>query len=424
MTLQKFETQGRHLLSQEPRAITLTQSGRLSQQQTEILTRAHMAVLMPREWGAVQGKLLLACQNPDFTKEAVYRREAPNGEVHEGLSIRFAEIALSLIRNVSVDNTVESEDDLAVHYRLTVADTEGNSTSSKTYRVSKTVERLGVRDDEIVVAERRNGKGQQVFLVPATDEQISSRAGAQESRVKRQLVLALIPADIRAACLAACLDLNKSKDATDPAAAVKSLVLEFLAQGIETADLKEYLGKPAPGATPAEIQALRGILTALREGTTTWREVMEAKSARSAQKSAKEAFVAQKQQEKAAAAGGAKRKPAAAGATGGASAGPGDEAPKRRGRRTNAQIAADNAAAEAAKSGGTTGAATTPTATDAASATTSAAAPKPQAASRRRDDEEDEEDEEDEDNTDENDTDDEDGEDDDGEGSAAEHLDP
>lgn len=398
MTIQKLDTEGRHILSQEPRAIALAPSGRLSHQQTESFTRGALAMLVPRKWEEVQSKLLLACQNPEFTKEAVYRRESPNGEVHEGLSIRFAEIAHALMRNVSVDNTVEFEDDLSIHYRITVSDTESNSTQSKTYRVSKAVERMGVRDDEIVLAERRNGKGQTVFLVPATDEQVASRAGALESRVKRQLVLSLIPVDIRSACLASCLELNKRQDATDPAAAVKQLVLEFLAQGIEVSDLKEYLGKPVTGATTAEIQTLRGILNALREGTTTWREIMESKAARAQEKSAKEAFIQQKQTAKAAASGGRKKASGTGSTTGGATAPAGDEAPKRRGRRTSAQIAADNAEAAA-------GAAPQGATERQADSTSSPHPPKSPVASRRADDDEEDEHEED-----------------DGEGSAADHL--
>lgn len=270
----------------------------MSQQQTEILVRSHLAVLIPRQWEGVQAKLLLACENPDFAKEAVYTRENSQGGAAQGLSIRFAEVAQALMRNITVDSTVESEDDFSIHYRLNVCDLEGNTTSSESFRVSKMVEKSGVDADDIILSERRNGRGESVYLVPATEDLVAARYGSIKSKVKRGLVLALIPADVRTKCLNRCLEVNAQLDSSDPGAAIKQLVAAFISIGVDTPDLKEYLGKPVTGATPAEIQVLREVLTMLRDGVTNWPTLLQRKQDAQRKASDKEAFLAKKRQDK------------------------------------------------------------------------------------------------------------------------------
>lgn len=278
--------------------LSISPGSQVSQSQVEIFTRVQMAIIMPREWLDVQGKLLTACENPDFAKEAVYSKPAADGKVQRGLSIRFAEHAKQVLRNISVDTAHEREDEEASYYRMTLVDLETNTPTSETFRVSKTVERFGVRDGDTVIRQRTNSDGLTVYVVPASEEQLFDKLSAMKSRVRRQLILSVIPAEVRAACLARCLEVSADTAAKNPADALKSVVASYLSLGVEVSDLKEYLGKSVQSATPAELQELREMNTTIREGNLSWNDIMDTKRERAAVRGSKAEFLAAKQKEK------------------------------------------------------------------------------------------------------------------------------
>lgn len=354
------------ILSTKPKQISVIQTQRLSQAQAEVLTRVHMAMLVPRDWQAVLGVLLNDCADPEFAAEAVYNRGGTPPVT--GLSIRFAERALQVMRNMSVDTAPEQEDEFSALFRTTVVDMESNTPASETFRVSKVTYKREVTDEDFVIEERTDTRGTR-YTVECGDEEFAARLGNMRSRIKRNLINGFLPAGVRAACLARCQEVIADQTAKDPQAAAKKLVQEFLAIGIEPSDLKEYLGKSVQSAAESDLVALRGVLTTLREGQYSWDQLLAIRKGAVATKGVKEAFVDQKQKEK-------EKQKSARGS--GAATTPATT-PARRPRRTNAQIAADNAAAAAA-SGKTT---TTETETPPAAASTRV--------SRR--DEEDEEDE-------------------------------
>ncbi len=323
--------------SSVPAGLSIAPSGRMSQMQTEVLSRYQLAIMLPRNWLDVGGRLLAACDNPDFAKAAFYSKPVGGGEDKVGLNIRFAEEALRIMRNISVDTSPESEDEHAVHYRMTITDLESNTPTSETFRVSKTHETQFVDDDQTIVATRKNRKGEEVHTVVDTDDQLNAKVRAVTSKVKRALVLSIIPVDIRHQCLARCLEVTFAADKKDPAAALKSIISSFLSIGIDVADLKEYLGKPPQSATEKELQELRGIFALIREGDGTWNSVLSSKRERDAKASVVAKFVSDKQKEKAkqkAARNGSATAGAAiaAAATSGATDTTASAAPKRRGR--------------------------------------------------------------------------------------------
>ena len=291
--------------SSVPQGLAITQDVRLRQAQAEMMSRMQMALVLPRSWEAVGSKLLAACDNPDFAREAYYSKPAGRDNI-EGLSIRFAELAHRIMRNIAIDTTPENEDDLSVHYRMTVTDLESNTPSSETFKVEKTVERRGVRDGDTVLSQRTNASGEKVFLIPATEDQLNTKLRAQAAKVRRTLILAMVPAEIKVQCLAKCKKIANDSDAKDPAGPSKSIIGAFLSIGIEVSDLKEYLGKSPASTTAKEVEGLRGIYSLLRDGEMTWADVMDAKRERDQKKGSAAAFVAEKQKQRAG------RKPAAA----------------------------------------------------------------------------------------------------------------
>ncbi len=297
-------------LSSVPQGLSITHDVRMRQAQAQIMSQYQMALMLPRVWESISAKLLLACDNPDFAKEAYYKKPAGR-EFIEGLSVRFAEHALTLMRNISVDCSPEMEDEFSAHYRVTVLDIESNTPSSETFKVEKTVERQFVSDGDTIISQRTNSQGRPVFLIPATEDQFNTKLRAQMSKVRRTLLLALIPAEIRSACLERCKAVVATEDAKDPAGEAKRIIMAFIGVGIDVPDLKEYLGKSPANATPKEVESLRLTFGLIRDGEITWRDVMAAKAEREAEQGSKAAFVAQKEKEKAAK---AKTKPPRAGA--------------------------------------------------------------------------------------------------------------
>jgi hypothetical protein len=281
--------------SSVPDGLSITTDVRLRQVQAEMLSRYHMALMLPRNWTSVNAKLLAACENPDFAKTAFYSKPAGDKKI-EGLSVRFAELAQQLMRNISIDTSPEMEDSLSVHYRMTVTDMESNTPTSETFKVEKTVERRYKDEDTTVLSQRKNTYGDTVYLVPATEDQITTKLRAQMAKVKRQLILSLVPAEIRAQCLARCKEIALSSDSKDPQAATKSIVSAFLSIGVDVPDLKEYLGHSPASLVTKEIEDLRGIYALIRDGEMTWTDVIEAKreQAASTKSGSKAAFVEQK----------------------------------------------------------------------------------------------------------------------------------
>jgi len=369
MVLKKTETPVAQIVSNNSRQVSLIQANRMSQSQTELLVRVQMAMLVKRNWTDVGAQLLVDCENPDFAHKAVY--VLPGDPPIRDLSIRFAEHAQRVMTNLSIDTAPENEDERTAYYRTTIVDLESNTPTSETFRVSKVTSKREVSEDEFVIEERKDARGS-LYTVEASDQELAARYGAIRSRVKRQLILSLIPADVRVACLDKCLEVTGNAAATDPQAEAKRLTHDYLAIGVEPSEIREYLGKTIQNASAAELVELRGLLTTMREGNSSWAQLLDKKRGAVAAKNVQQAFVAQKQKEKeqakAAKAGGAKPQ----GAAGGDAA-----APARRGRRTNAQIAADKAAEEAKAKGGTP-----------APAETTAPPPAPRASRRREEDEE------------------------------------
>jgi len=86
----------------------------------------------------------------------------------------------------------------------------------------------------------------------------------------------LVPGDIVEECMNAVLQTQKARDAQDPDQAKRKLFDAFSTIGVGVEQLKEYLGHGADVLSQKEVLDLRGLYSAIRDGETTWREVMDA----------------------------------------------------------------------------------------------------------------------------------------------------
>lgn len=245
-----------------------------AQVRAEIAAQHALAVARPRDLDQTRAKLLKDAKRPRFAEVAEYRLPRAGKEIR-GASIRFAESAYRAMGNLSSTVAVLRDTFDARTLRVKVIDLEANIAHSLDIEVSKTMERKH-RDGYEVVNQRINSSGQPVYLVRAPEGELLVKQAAQVSKALRTLILRVIPGDLIEEALDECHATLSREDQTDPDAARKRLADAFGGLNVEPADLARYLGHPLSQCSPAEIAKLRGIYAAIKDGQTTWQEVVRA----------------------------------------------------------------------------------------------------------------------------------------------------
>jgi len=248
----------------------------VAKQVTLQMVKVQMALAMPRDAATVQSELLRYCSNPDFARAAVYAKPVGVKKAY-GLSARFAEAAMPVMRNLYEETTQIYDDAEKQTWRVLVGDLETNSSFSEEVFVNKRVWRKSKRRDQDPVQTRHNNDGEINYLYEATDDEVNTLRAALCSKVRRNLIIRHVPPDIRAKCLAQCLDIADRDDARDPDAARKQIVDSFLKIGIGADDLAAYLGHSIRSISPTELAELRGVYVVIRDGEATWSDLLAEK---------------------------------------------------------------------------------------------------------------------------------------------------
>ncbi|MGN6383689.1 MAG: hypothetical protein ACTHMK_13885 [Dyella sp.] len=237
--------------------------------------RYTVALRFPRNEDEVRQKLLKECLRPSFAAVAIYRK--PIGQGIEGPSIRFAEAAIRMMKNITVETATMYDDREKRIVRVTVTDLEANVPYSQDVTIEKTVERRNVKATDTVIRSRLNSQGNTVHIIEATEDDILNKQNALISKAIRTQGLRLVPGDLIDEALYTVRQTMKNKDAQDPDQAKRNLFDAFAQLGVGAGELAKWLGHKGESLTPKELQDLRGIYAAIRDSETTWREVMEAK---------------------------------------------------------------------------------------------------------------------------------------------------
>jgi hypothetical protein len=235
-----------------------------------------LAQMRPRDWDVVRFQLLKDCGRFGFADAAIW--EIPRGGKQiDGLSIRFAEAAGRAMGKL--DERVHVIEDAPGYRRIEVAviDCESLYRVSREIQVEKTVERKKLAKGQDAVSQRVNSYGEPVYRVEATEEELVMMANALISKVRRVLLLSLLPADIKEECEARCHETINKGINEDPEAMRKRISDSFAKVGIFPEDLAEYLGHPLAKVTPKETAELRGLIQAITQGQSTWREELRLK---------------------------------------------------------------------------------------------------------------------------------------------------
>ncbi len=270
-------------------AVTETMAGETAsgavaaQAAAQVQARYVMAVRNPRDLDAVRQDLLKDCARPGFAATAEYAKPIGQGKV-VGPSIRFVENALRRFRNVLIETPVIFDSPKTRIVRVRVTDLESNLTQEKDVAVEKTVERSKPRPTPELplgfISSRENTSGGRTYLVLATDDEILGKENALISKSMRNAGLRILPGDLVEDAIAACRTTRQKADKADPDAARKQLIDAFAKLHVTVSDLKAYAGDDLAKLSPAQLDDLRSIWNAIKEGEVTWKSVMDAKGAR------------------------------------------------------------------------------------------------------------------------------------------------
>src|SRR5262249_19719900 len=118
-------------------------------------------------------------------------------------------------------------------------------------------------------------KGQAVYVVVCTDDELANKEAASVSKAVRQLGLRIIPADLVEEAMDRCIQTMRQGDEKDPDDARKRLADAFASIGVSPRDLTDYLGHDLGKLGPQELAKLRAIYAAIRDGESTWQAETE-----------------------------------------------------------------------------------------------------------------------------------------------------
>lgn len=260
------------------RAAETASSASAAMARAHVEARFVMARANPRDIDETRVRILKECRRPGFAEVARYSIPR-GGKKIEGPSIRLAEVCARYLGNLEVASPVVYEDDDKRLVRCSVTDLESNATYSADLAISKTVERRNADklDPSQILGTRRNSFGDVVYIVRASDDELLQKHNALVSKTIRTLIFRIVPGDIVDEAEDVAIQTLRSRDTADPDGARKKLVDAFAAMNVMPNMLKELIGHDVGTCAPAEIQELRQVYVALKEGHATWTEIMTGK---------------------------------------------------------------------------------------------------------------------------------------------------
>lgn len=252
-----------------------------AKQKAMVEAKYMMALARPRDLDKVRQDMLKDARRPNFANVAIYHK--PVGKGVEGPSIRFVEAAIRNMKNIDIESSTISEDDERRIIRVEVTDLESNTTYSQEVTVTKTIERSKLPQGENPIRVRTNSSGKLVYILHGTDDDILNKQNALISKAVRTLGLRHIPGEIVDEALFCIRQTMAQQDAQNPDAAKNRIIDAFAQIGVAVEMLKDYVGHELSALDPNELQTLRAIYSAIKDGETTWKAVMDDKAEKEAE---------------------------------------------------------------------------------------------------------------------------------------------
>jgi len=273
--------------NQDPVAVALA-----AQERAMVEARIMVAIRNRRSWDDVRQNMMKLCRDSEFCAEALYVKpisRAPEGwadldkrerllkapeEWPTGFSIRFLEAVIYEAGNIDVQTIVLAEDEQKRVTRVGVWDIESNNAYWRVITTPKTVERRKIKQGQTPLATRENSYGDTVYIIQATDAEVSQSEAASVSKAIRTLAEKLLPPHYKQEWKRKIWDTLANSAMSDPEGTKKKILDAFADKGILPSMIERYLGHPVSASTPGEYVNLRGIYMAICEGVATWKDVM------------------------------------------------------------------------------------------------------------------------------------------------------
>jgi hypothetical protein len=241
----------------------------------QVEARYVVAERRARDMDDVRVRVLRNVERPGFADVAWFRK--PIGAGVEGFSVRFTDMAAQVLGNLLEEAPVLFEDPTRRVIRVSVTDLETNLTKWKDVILEKTVERRNLNDGRLALSVRKNSRGEPTYTVPATEDELLAKEGALCSKVRRNLILQILPGDIQDAAKTRILEIRRGAAPKDPESAKRKVVDSFALLSVSPSDLKTYLGHDVGTCSPSELQDLRDLYASIASGEVAWADIVAEK---------------------------------------------------------------------------------------------------------------------------------------------------
>ena len=276
---------GQSIERRDPAAVAMAEK-----QRAMVQARIVQAIQRPRDVLACRAAILEDCKREGFAKAGIYH--VPRGQkqdpatgkwvpnIIEGLSIRFAETAARHFRNLVVEQVVIHDSARLRVIQVAAMDLENNFSTSMEISVEKTIERKKLKQGQTPLAMRENSYGETVYILEAGEDEFAVKIAAALSKARRNVILQVIPGDVLDDAREAIERTISHADKEIPIAEQQRRCADFFMKiGVGPEKLAEYFGHALGEATAEELATLRLLGAGIRDGETTWREVMAAQTA-------------------------------------------------------------------------------------------------------------------------------------------------
>lgn len=236
--------------------------------EAEVKAQCAMAIKFPRDLDVVREKLLKECKRPSFARSALYAKPVGNSKV-TGLSIRFAEAAIASMGHIHTTIKTLAETPEYRKIEIRVWDAQNMISYADEATIEKTIERRSIPKGQEYIRTRLNTSGDLLYIIRATEDDLLNKVNSAKSKSIRNSGLRMVPGWLLDECKGAVSATARDADAADPDAAKKQIFDSFAQLGVSVDDIKKYLGHDAATLQPAELQVLRELFVAVRDGETT-----------------------------------------------------------------------------------------------------------------------------------------------------------
>jgi hypothetical protein len=246
----------------------------------KINARYIMAERHPRDIiKEVEPAIAEVCSRKEFAEAAKYRVKVGSKKNTKGewedvfdvdLNIRAAEQLMVCYRNIFDEVMTTHEDQELRRVAFEMSDLETGITHRDEFTLYKTQERKKLKKGQEAIDNRTNSKGENIFIVECTPDEVQKRQNAQVSRKMRKMFFRLFPVHLKIKARKYIDDTLRKEIKKNLKDERAKITIAFAKHGVTGDDLEGYLKQKLNKITEDDIIKLREIYQALEDGIKRW----------------------------------------------------------------------------------------------------------------------------------------------------------